>query len=201
MVNHFRAQMPRPLIGLGHSMGGFHLVQLALIHPRLFTSLVLIDPVVQRKPDPGGNFGPGRASTRRRDLWPSREEARISFDKSKFYQTWDSRVLDIWIKHGLRALPTKIHPTTNSKEVTLMTTKHQEVLTFMRGNFPNEQNPAPTTEPSLLMHPDVDLSLGIVTPFYRPETPLVFAHLPSLRPSVLYIFGTKSGLSKAEFRR
>jgi len=200
MVNHFRAQMPRPLIGLGHSMGGFHLTQLALIHPRLFTSLVLIDPVIQRKPDPEGNFRPGQASTQRRDLWPSREVARAAFGKSKFYQTWDPRVLQLWIKHGLRALPTKIYPTTNSQEVTLTTTKHQEVLTFMRGNFLNEQNPTPTTEPSLLMHPDVDLSLEIVTPFYRPETQLVFAHLPSLRPSVLYIFGTKSGLSKAEFR-
>lgn len=198
MVNHFRAQMPQPLIGVGHSMGGFHLTNLALIHPRLFTTLILIDPVLQRDPNPLGNYAPAQASARRRDLWPSREAARTGFKKSKFYQTWDPRVLDLWIEHGLRDLPTKLHQSENNKEVTLRTTKHQEVITFMRGNYETPLNPDPT-QPSPITHWDVDMLTGS-SPFYRPEPLAIFAQLPFLLPSVFYIFGSKSNLSEPELR-
>jgi pimeloyl-ACP methyl ester carboxylesterase len=102
MVNLFRDQMPRPIIGVGHSMGGCQLANLALLHPRLFETLILIDPVIQGKVSLLGNVSPAAASAKRRDRWPSREEALESFKKSKFYQTWDSRVLDRWVQYGLR---------------------------------------------------------------------------------------------------
>ncbi|KAI5245960.1 hypothetical protein E4T42_06580 [Aureobasidium subglaciale] len=79
--------------------------------------------------------------------------------------------------------------------VTLKTTKHQEVMTFMRGNFVTPLNPAPDTAPNPLTHPDVDTVLPPVTPFYRAESFHIFKQLPYLRPSVLYIFGTESDLS------
>ena len=110
MVNHFREHMKRPLIGIGHSMGGNNLVNLSIMHPRLFTSLILIDPVIARTPSAQGNFAPARLSAKRRDRWPSREAAAASFKRSKFYQTWDPRVLDLWIKYGLRNLPTLVYP-------------------------------------------------------------------------------------------
>lgn len=200
MINHFSAQMPRPIVGVGHSMGGFHLTNLALMHPRLFSTLMLIDPVVQRVPNPEGNYAPARASAKRRDLWPTREEARTAFKKSKFYQTWDPRVLDLWIEHGLRDLPTKLHQATDSKEVTLRTSKHQEVMTFMRGNIESADNPNPSTDPSLLTHWDVNVEIPGCSPFYRPEAIAVFQLLPHLLPSVLYIFGKKSNLSAPELR-
>ena len=40
--------MPRPLVGIGHSMGGQQLAHLALMHPRLLSLLVLVDPVIQK---------------------------------------------------------------------------------------------------------------------------------------------------------
>lgn len=46
MVNHFRDQMPRPIIGVAHSLGVAQLVHLSLIHPSLFHSLALIEPVI-----------------------------------------------------------------------------------------------------------------------------------------------------------
>lgn len=215
MVNHFRDQMTRPLVGVGHSMGGFHITNLALLHARLFTSVILIDPVIQRIISSEGNYLPAAASARRRDLWPSREAARMAFAKSKFYQTWDPRVLELWIQHGLRDLPTQLYPSANDKSditstststsetgcpVTLKTTKHQEVLTFMRANFESEANPAPTSKPNPLTHPDVDTALHPISPFYRPEAQILFTRLPFLRPSALYIFGTNSNLSKPALR-
>lgn len=229
MVNTFRDQMPRPLIGVGHSMGGCQLANLSLIHPRLFETLILVDPVIQRMVSVSGNVGPAYASSRRRDHWPSREEAARSMLRSKFYQTWDKRVFDRWIEHGLRELPTRLFPDTKatpgplpatvssdpsstpnppkSKEVTLKTTKHQEVMTFLRPNF--AFRPGIDTEPSSHLyseahphavnrrtHPDLVLSPAVQTPFYRGESMMVFRQLPFLRPSVLYVFGSLSFLTQ-----
>ena len=135
MVNKFRDQMPRPIIGVGHSMGGCQLANLALLHPRLFETLVLVDPVIHQVVTLSGNVSPAVASARRREVWPSREAAATAFKKSKFYQTWDPRVLERWVEYGLRDMPTKIFPDAKRPEVTLTTTKHQEVMTFLRPNF------------------------------------------------------------------
>jgi pimeloyl-ACP methyl ester carboxylesterase len=211
--------MPRPLIGIGHSMGGCNLVNLSLMHPRLFTTLILIDPVIQRVPSKAGNVGPAKASTMRRDKWPSRKAAEASFNRSKFYQAWDPRVLDLWVKYGLRDCPTYIHPDVTAAsgvlpalsadpssatihpakgsevEVTLTTTKHQEVFSFMRPNYPTPEFPDPGNHPNPITHPDVDPNGGPNDPFYRPEPIATFHRLPFLRPSVQYIFGDQSFLS------
>jgi len=220
MVNTFRDQMPRPIIGIGHSMGGNNLVNLSLMHPRLMETLVLIDPVFAQFSSVKGNFAPAVASSVRRDRWPSRKAAAESFKRSKFYQTWDPRVLDLWIKYGLRDLPTKLYsdsqpspaatgaavtlePTVtpnviandSEKEVTLTTTKHQEVFTFMRPNLPT----LPDSPPVALTHPDVPTE-GPIAPFYRPEPQMTFHNIPFLRPSVFYMFGEHSDLSSPEFQ-
>ncbi|EME49450.1 hypothetical protein DOTSEDRAFT_68272 [Dothistroma septosporum NZE10] len=219
MVNYFKKDMKRPIIGIGHSMGGNNLINLSLMHPRLFTTLVLIDPVIQRLPSVQGNFRPAKASTIRRDRWPSRRNAEAAFKRSKFYKTWDPRVLERWIDHGLRELPTLLHPEVSTakttlptvsadpstasvqpdkyteREVTLKTTKHQEVFTFSRPNFPSPTYPSPSTDPNPITHPDVDLETAPVAPFYRPEPLATFRRLPHVRPSVFYIFGDQSDLS------
>ncbi|KAK3623219.1 hypothetical protein LTR56_021698 [Elasticomyces elasticus] len=213
MVNYFRKEMKRPLIGIGHSMGGNNLVNLSIMHPRLFTTLILIDPVIQRQLSKQGNFSPAKASARRRDRWPSRQVAEASFKRSKFYQTWDPRVLDLWIKYGLRDLPTYLYPEatpasttlpvltadvstatvppdTSKKEITLATTKHQEVLTFLR--------PTPTADQILPVdatHPELDPEADPEMQFYSPALSPTFKKLPFVRPSVFYIYGDKSDLS------
>ncbi|KAG9623974.1 alpha/beta-hydrolase, partial [Aureobasidium melanogenum] len=95
MINHFRDQMPQPLIGMGHSMGGAHLTALSLLHPRLLSTLILIDPVIIRASYLNA-YKLGRLSARRRDRWPSRAAARKAFEKSPMFKSWDKRVLDCW---------------------------------------------------------------------------------------------------------
>ncbi|KAE9993588.1 hypothetical protein EG327_004347 [Venturia inaequalis] len=218
MVNTFRAEMPRPLIGIGHSMGGNNVVNLSLMHPRLLETLVLIDPVFDSRLPSKRAFLPAALSAIRRDRWPSRKAAAESFARSPFYQAWDPRVLKLWIQHGLRDLPTKVYPepqpspaltgasvtleptvTPNTsanneeKEVTLTTPKHQEVFTFFRPNPPFHPNPAPHE----LTHPDVPAE-GIVNPLYATAAKMTFDRAPNLRPSVFYIFGETSDLSTPE---
>ena len=212
MINHFRKEMSRPLVGIGHSMGGNHLVNLAYLHPRLLTSLVLIDPVILNASTatPANSVVThAQASTFRRDDWPSRAEAASTVKKSKFYQSWDPRVLELWIRYGLRSLSTAIGPIEHDDSdrsdncdgpVTLTTTKHQEVFTFLRPNFDGLD-----ANGELIVnrrtHPDLDLRVPGIYPFYRPEPPAVFNDLPRLRPSVLYIFGEQSELSTPDLRK
>ncbi|CAD0089350.1 unnamed protein product [Aureobasidium mustum] len=137
------------------------------------------------------------------------------------FKSWDKRVLDRWMEHALRELPTKLYPEVTASStppalgadvsgsvvspnseaevpITLKTTKHQEVMTFMRGNFVTPSNPAPSAAPNPLTHPDVTTDGSSVSPFYRPESFHIFKLLPYLRPSVLYVFGTESDLSAPE---
>ncbi|RPB14877.1 alpha/beta-hydrolase [Morchella conica CCBAS932] len=155
-VNTFAAQMPAPLVGVGHSFGGHAVVRAALMHPGLFEALVLLDPVVEENERfPHVASHPAAATARRRDIcvWRS-----------------SGLGLDGWLtagdgqKHGFRALPTAIYP--DATGVTLATTKHQEVYTFLR-RMP-------------------DGTLG------RPEPGVTFRALKQLVPPVLYIVGSES---------
>jgi pimeloyl-ACP methyl ester carboxylesterase len=207
--------MTRPLIGIGHSMGGCQLVNLALLHPRLFHTLVLIDPVITPFAERKASVGPAHASIVRRDRWPSRKSALESFKKSPFYLKWDPRVLWLWTEYGLRELPTKLYPDVppavepyeqENHEVTLTTTKHQEVLTFLRF-LDNSQKGSlddfsenEKKELTAIIHPDYDKKWTLADGVYRPEPNITFNNIPHLRPSVLYVFGETSELS-AKARR
>ncbi|KAK4694776.1 hypothetical protein P7C71_g2854, partial [Lecanoromycetidae sp. Uapishka_2] len=153
-------------------------------------------------------------STIRRDKWPSRAEAKTAFLRSKFYQIWDPRVLDLLVKYGLRNLPTALYPrdpndpdqtkdtSADDSPVTLTTSKHQEVFTFLRPIF-GGVDARGKKMPNRQTHPDLDPDLdpsGQV-PFYRPEPTRTFHILQYLRPSALYIFGGQSLLSPADMRK
>ncbi|KAK5073712.1 hypothetical protein LTS08_002191 [Lithohypha guttulata] len=206
LINLKRNEMPRPIFGLGHSMGGNNLVNVALFNPRLFTSLVLLDPVIQQRTaeiaPPGMENAPSsvaKLSTFRRDIWPSRAEAAKLFAKSPFYKKWDKRVLDRWIEYGLRDCPTALHPEAQSPQVTLTTSVANEVHTFLRPNYEGYGAENPEKKINRYTHPDIVANMRYNYPFYRSEGPRTFARLPEVRPSVLYIFGSESDVSGDEF--
>ncbi|CAG8648404.1 16521_t:CDS:2, partial [Gigaspora rosea] len=58
--------------------------------------------------------------TKRRDKWPDREAAHANFSKSKFFQSWDPEMLNLYVQYGLYELP--------SGKVTLKCSKDQESL-------------------------------------------------------------------------
>lgn len=223
MINTFRREMPRPLVGIGHSFGGSLIANLALMHPRLFSTLVLLDPVLNfRLVGPAFGFSPLELSAVRREVWPSRAAAAASFKRSKFYAAWDPRVLDAWIKYGLRDLPTKWFPDpaaavagkkgdaskadtlSDGPPVTLTTTKHQEVFTFLRPLLQGvdlETGRRVFKRERLPDVSNVSISGFGASKLYRPEVPNTAAQLPHLRPSVCYVFGETSHMSTPELRK
>ncbi|OJJ82563.1 uncharacterized protein ASPGLDRAFT_67989 [Aspergillus glaucus CBS 516.65] len=185
MINHFRDQMPRPIMGVG---------SLPLIHPRLFASLVLIEPHITDNPLAGDGPLFVAMSTKKRDVWPSREAAAIQY--RNLLKAWNPRVFQLWKEFGYRALPTAVYPegpTDGSCPVTLTTTKHEE-NNNQAYTDPKSSEARPPHDPLLV--PDM---LGPLRPgqrSYHPESILAYKLVPHIRPSVLYVSASHSPLGK-----
>lgn len=195
LVNFLRDDMIQPIVGFGHSMGGNVIINLALLHPRLLTTVIAVEPVINTSPaemDFIGTF----PLTIKKDRWPSREAAMTSITKSPFYAHWDPRVLSLFREHGLRSLPTSAAQNDTKDTVTLTTTKHQEVLSFARAAFPpsRTQNLA-SFVPTLDTHPDLGADRHASNAFYRPESTMTFQQLPYLRPSCFFVYGANSHMA------
>lgn len=122
------------------------------------------------------------------------------FRKSKFFRTWDPRVLDRYLEYGLREVPTAIYPISGDVKlgaVTLTTTKHQESWTYLRSNFlPRTADSDPSSSSiEQLVFPDIRPDVEGLYLFHRGEVGILEPLLPILRPSVLYIFGELSPMS------
>jgi pimeloyl-ACP methyl ester carboxylesterase len=77
-----------------------------------------------------------------------------------------------------------------------VTTKHQEVFTFVRPTFYGD--PAISPAEDKFNYPDLHADQS-EDAFYRPEPPTILCRLPALRPAVLYIYGGESKVSRPEW--
>lgn len=217
------------------------------MHPRLFTSLLLLEPVFDMSIHECQGPALARASTFRRDMWNSLDEAETAAQKRS--KGWDPRVFRKWMEYGYRAVPTVPEPDTENckvqdsrsgkfdvyawlqerdlkgssdsqsqssatQPVTLKTSKHQEVFSYLRPNFngisvANTQDSEPISKATTSndgsarrIHeiPDIIGPENATMPFYRAEPVIAYTALPHLRPSVLYVFGAKSPLATPELR-
>ncbi|KAL6897022.1 Alpha/beta hydrolase family domain-containing protein [Trichoderma evansii] len=204
LINTIRP--PRPIIAMGHSFGANALTNVALMHPRLFTGFVMLDPVISRftappkkqlPSSPEVYASPASLSVMRRDTWSSRDAARKAFLSKEFYRAWDPRVLDLFVQYGLHDdAVNKDAQSQSQPPVRLTTTKHQEVFTFIRPLWPAlDPSTNLITNPSLAPDHDLEPGTPAAMPIYRPEGNNTAARLPHLRPPVLYIFGGQSNVS------
>ncbi|KAI6142998.1 Alpha/beta hydrolase family-domain-containing protein [Pisolithus tinctorius] len=95
----------RRLVVVGHSYGGTSLTLVALNFPKLFSSLVLVDPVIladkTKTVEEAVRFAVNAFT--RRSFWSSREEALSLFKQSPFFASWHPEVLKTYVDHGLTA--------------------------------------------------------------------------------------------------
>lgn len=178
-----------------------------MLHPRLFTSLSLIEPVIS--PDVFTGQGPilGIVSLKRKDTWTSKSEAIKAARKS--YKRWDKRVLDRWIDNGYRelsfsAVPASDNPQTD-RPVKLASSKYHEVMQYLRPN-PLDYKPVgqyevdDTSSPhhDHLLYPDIIGPSHATSPFYRYEPIMAWQMLKHIRPAVLYLHGDSSPIASPE---
>ncbi|OJJ42300.1 hypothetical protein ASPZODRAFT_105474 [Penicilliopsis zonata CBS 506.65] len=196
MVSHFRTEMPRPILGIGHSAGAGALILASLFHPSLFSSLLLIEPWITDQPGTPEAFLLLVMATQRRDTWRSRAEATEKLRRN--LRNWDPRAFQRWTEFVFRELPTAIYPSPPAQPgaVTLATTKHQEVMSLTYINprkqtivqFPGEESEENRAKQKAL----VPGRQG-----YRTESIAAFKLMPHLGPSTLLISGSQSPLYKS----
>lgn len=125
----------KSLIGLGHSLGGLCTLQACYREPDLFSQVITLDPPLihgkysmllhwskQFSPRFLDRITPAGLSSRRRDIWDSRDDAYVSLRPKGFYKNFDERCFDDFIQYGLTE--------TQDGKVTLTIPKSVEVAVF-----------------------------------------------------------------------
>ena len=101
-------KISRPTIAVGHSMGGAALVMAALVEPKLFSALILYEPIIfpsAVREIASKNNGPSplaEGARRRRKTFASRTEAFTNYASKPPMNTFDPRALHAFVDYGFR---------------------------------------------------------------------------------------------------
>ncbi|KAI6138208.1 Alpha/Beta hydrolase protein [Pisolithus thermaeus] len=167
----------RKLVVLGHSVGGSTSAFAALNFPKLFSSLILVDPVIFNYGSHDLGFKLASGALMRRDTWRSREEALRLLRKKPFFISWHPDVLKMYVDYGLTDSP--------SGSVRLKTTPIQESLCYVN-IFP------PREHWELIEKLDEDIALRWVVPttsfIGEPETRVRVWRRPANASNIVFPF-------------
>ena len=112
IIEHMELMNRSGVIGMGHSMGGIVALLASLKNPRLFSQLILIDPVII----PGlfasftrlmpfqlkERYIPiVKIAMKRKDKWSGKEQARSHFLSKKIFQRFSKNAFDDFMQNGL----------------------------------------------------------------------------------------------------
>lgn len=131
----------QPAFMVGHSLGGFVSVMTAAQHPHLARGVLMLDsPLISgwratslevaKRTQLVGNVSPGKISRKRRNMWPSRDEALALFQSKKAFARWHPQVLQDYIDQGLANTP--------EGQVTLHFSREEETAIY--NNLPHNLN-------------------------------------------------------------
>jgi pimeloyl-ACP methyl ester carboxylesterase len=116
LVDELASRYDTPVILVGHSMGGMLSLMAAKARPDLVRCVVLLDsPVVAgwraafleiaKNVGLDKRFPPAQLSKKRKNLWPSVEEAYQHYVSKKMFAVWPPEVLRDYLQHGLMPHP------------------------------------------------------------------------------------------------
>ncbi|KAI0058256.1 alpha/beta-hydrolase [Artomyces pyxidatus] len=127
------------IIAIGHS-GGAVVTAFSTLGYSLrslpFTRMIIIEPAMMPRSVHAELFSePTRmvtvmhATKSRKDIWPTRAAAREWLSKHSPWRDWHPRILNLFVDHGLRDLPTAKYPDLKTG-VTLSCTRDQESFSY-----------------------------------------------------------------------
>ncbi|TLD11787.1 hypothetical protein PspLS_11680 [Pyricularia sp. CBS 133598] len=189
MITHFR--IPAPMMAIGHSLGGPVLAGVALMHPRLFRSVLILEPILGIWDSSVDGTAVMLYSATRHDHFPSMDAARAFFSQHPFYETWDRRFFEQWLRYGLQDDP---EAEKGSGAVSLVTPKDLEVFSFLRPIWQRLSKDGKALEYDETRIQDFPFKERRPTEdyFYQPAAARIYALLQHVRPSVFYVFGGAS---------
>lgn len=113
IIDSVERQADKPVIGLGHSLGGVVTLLAASKRPELFDKVVLLDPVLfsrrkryainlARALGFGQWIGPTRRTLVRKAQFESHQEAKQYFSTKTLFKNFHPRCMNDYVKHGLQ---------------------------------------------------------------------------------------------------
>jgi pimeloyl-ACP methyl ester carboxylesterase len=118
----------RGAVGVGHSLGGHAMALAAAIEPAAFSSLLLVDPVIQMPDRYDGHRKEVDFIARRRARWKSVEEMFERFRVRLPFSMWKPEILRDYCEFGL--LP-------DGDELVLACAPEIEATIYERSNWPD----------------------------------------------------------------
>ncbi|KZT40158.1 hypothetical protein SISSUDRAFT_1060517 [Sistotremastrum suecicum HHB10207 ss-3] len=118
----------RKLIGIAHSMGAVGMTLSTTYFPKVkFDRLVFCEPMMF--PPGGPKLDLATGAEKRRDIWPSKQEAFDWLSNRSAFKIWDKRVLKRFCEDGMTDLPTVNYPD-QTEGVTLKCYKVHEAASY-----------------------------------------------------------------------
>jgi pimeloyl-ACP methyl ester carboxylesterase len=152
---------------------------LSLAHPRLLSTLVLIEPIIAASSIQESGPGLVQMTLRRKTTWPSRLTAEKTFAKA--FKSWDPRALQSFYNHALYPYPSSSN-SDNEIPTRVVTGRYQELGGVVRPSYIYDGNFTPAEMP------------------WVEEALVVHDLIPFVPCSAFYICGALSASSLAEVR-
>lgn len=117
LIEYIDANFTKPVIGIGHSLGGVVTLWAATLRPDLFQQIILLDPPFlgrKRRFFSGmlqalglvEKFIPiAKKALQRKDTFSSREEAFKYWQQKAFFRNFDPISFQAYVDHGLKKMP------------------------------------------------------------------------------------------------
>jgi pimeloyl-ACP methyl ester carboxylesterase len=132
VIDHLGLQRP---LALGHSCGGAAILLAEQTRPGTFSSLYCFEPVVLPEP-PASKIVENPLSAgarRRRETFPSREDALVNFSSKPPFADLDPEVLELYVEAGFELVPTTEGG--DGRTVRLRCRRDDEAAIYARGFY------------------------------------------------------------------
>lgn len=100
----------RQAVGVGHSMGAHSTAYAAVLRPKLFRSILLIDPVIRPAAMYTGKWTESHFARNRRNVWTSGEEMYEKYANRAPFDKWDQSAVRDYCSHALNGTSLACEP-------------------------------------------------------------------------------------------